>query len=77
MKYINCSGKKGDVIIFNSNTCHSGTRNLHSRRDCIIFKFLPLLGKTIDIYNIHPNIENKLTEYEKYVFGIKKYESKN
>ena len=56
LEYINCSGKKGDMFLFSSNGIHSGTRNLTVRRDCIILKFLPLVGRNFMV-DLHPKVK--------------------
>lgn len=65
-----CSGKAGDVFIFNPHALHRGTRNLTERRDVIVANFQPGIARNYPLPGIHPNVEQELSEYQKAVYRV-------
>lgn len=65
-----CSGKAGDVFIFNPNALHKGTRNMTERRDVIVANFQPGIARNYPLPGLHPSVVDALSEYQRFVFRV-------
>ncbi|CDW85571.1 udp-galactopyranose mutase [Stylonychia lemnae] len=70
-KYVNTSGKAGDVYLFMPNAMHAGTRNNTQRRDVIIFDLLPELKRNYGMPGFHPEVVGThFTDYQKLILRV-------
>lgn len=68
-----CSGKAGDVFVFNNHGVHRGQRNASLRRDTVLINFQPGLARNYPLPGIAPEVAARMSDYERNVFGVVDY----
>lgn len=66
-----CSGKAGDVFVFNPYALHRAVRNMTARRDVIIFDFQPGHLRNYPLPGLHPAVAAQLSEYQQAVYRVR------
>jgi hypothetical protein len=65
-----CSGKAGDVFVFNPHALHKGTRNASVRRDVTAVYFQPGIARNFQLPGLHPDVVAGLSPYQQNVYRV-------